>query len=1371
MNDGLIKRLKSLCKAHVVTCLLVFFSSFTMVAQITYYSKSTGNLNTLATWGTNLDGSGTSPINFTTPGVTYVIVNNPAATIGAAWTVSGLGSQVVVGNGVSAISFSIPSTAQFNGTVSVTNSATLNIGHVTLPTLGTLSSGSTVQYSRAGAQNVSTAAYYNLVIAGSGQKSMLNTTNVSITNSLIIEAGASLRFPTVNTVTTTITGSLSGSGTIVGNANTVLSIGGNGNFGTLTLASNFNLNRLYIARGSSGTVQLGSNLTITNTFEHTQGILDLGGRLLTLNGSITFPATVSNGAFKGSTTSSLTIGTSASGITNALLLDQGSAANRSIAQLSFNRTSQTLVLGNNLEIVGRFTHTNGNINLNGMSLTMNGIITFPVALSNGVFIGSTTSTLVIGGAGALNNSIRLDQSTSNTRSLHTFSINHTGGTLRLGSNINCLNLFAQTNGTITLGTTSLTLGGAIVFPASASNGSLTGSATSSLAIQGSGSISNALIMSQANAAGRTLNSLVLDRVGQTLSMGNSLVVNNLTHTNGNLSIGSSSLSLNGLVVFPVSASNGVLVGSNTASLSIGASGAALANPLHFSQATASARSLSRMAINRTGQIITLGSNLEVINNFVNTASIIDLSASSLTLGGIITFPTTTVNGYFIGSNSASLSITGSGAITNALRFSNITTTAYSLSEFRMNHTVGAITMGSPLICTGAFIHNNGSIVVSNNSLTLSGNITLPAAASNGSLTGAATSSLIINGSGAISNMLFLAQVSNTTRTFNLFQFSRASQTLTLGNALIANTFIHNSGVLQLNNMLLTLNGAITFPANVSNGSLAGSLNSSVTIAGGGAITNSLWMNQSTAASRSLFDLLMNRGSQTLVLGNSLDIINSIRPAAGTLSAGNFVTLKADATRSGMLGQVTGGFSGTLTCESYMPGGSTGWTNLGAPGISGVKISDMESQIPMVCPLCPFDEYSLGSYFVSVQSFDETISGSGAYVPLSYTSSVPQGSGIWVYFGNGNGTTTAISYSLTGPAITGNFVKALTNTNNAGDNLIANPYPAPIDWDLVAADAANSNVSGTVYFFNPDINQTITYAAGVSNPSGYITNGVIPRGQGFYVKANVSTNITFRETHKSTANTSANPLLKQSSSSSVGQLFRLSVAGSHMDYDETVIRFHAQATDTFDRLLDAEKQFRSLGGPAQPMMNHQPTTISTRTGMYDFAINSLPSNFDKTIEVPVLVKVRTSGVYTLSALDIERYSENGCVILEDKQLNRVHDFRKGPYVFEMADTTSLPRFVLRICNETLTSIDTESEPKANAMMVYETSPSVLQIRINNPSQSKHLVSLYTLSGQKIKEDMELTGTELTCELQGLSGQILFVQVTGPQGVEVRKVLLH
>ena len=85
----------------IVILLFIVLLTLPATGQVTnFYSKSTGNLNALSTWGTNTDGSGTSPANFTNSNQAFNIRNNPVATIGADWTVSGSNSQVVIDAGI-----------------------------------------------------------------------------------------------------------------------------------------------------------------------------------------------------------------------------------------------------------------------------------------------------------------------------------------------------------------------------------------------------------------------------------------------------------------------------------------------------------------------------------------------------------------------------------------------------------------------------------------------------------------------------------------------------------------------------------------------------------------------------------------------------------------------------------------------------------------------------------------------------------------------------------------------------------------------------------------------------------------------------------------------------------------------------------------------------------------------------------------------------------------------------------------------------------------------------------------------------------------------------------------------------------------------
>ena len=143
--------------------------SFTTSSYATiYYSSSSGDLNNLSSWGSNSDGSGCNPINFTNAGISYIITNRTAATLVSTWTVSGAGSKVILGMASSpAVTFTIPNNYAFSGTIDIvaasSGSNTLVINNTSIPTFGTLHVTSTVNYNASNSQTISVATYGNLV--------------------------------------------------------------------------------------------------------------------------------------------------------------------------------------------------------------------------------------------------------------------------------------------------------------------------------------------------------------------------------------------------------------------------------------------------------------------------------------------------------------------------------------------------------------------------------------------------------------------------------------------------------------------------------------------------------------------------------------------------------------------------------------------------------------------------------------------------------------------------------------------------------------------------------------------------------------------------------------------------------------------------------------------------------------------------------------------------------------------------------------------------------------------------------------------------------------------------------------------------------
>ena len=106
----------------------------TLTTATNFYSKSTGNLDDVANWGTSTDGTGTAPSNFTTSNQYFNVRNNTSPTISSDWSISGINTKVIVD---ATIVLTIPITKSFtigvgatlenNGTITITNNGTLTI--------------------------------------------------------------------------------------------------------------------------------------------------------------------------------------------------------------------------------------------------------------------------------------------------------------------------------------------------------------------------------------------------------------------------------------------------------------------------------------------------------------------------------------------------------------------------------------------------------------------------------------------------------------------------------------------------------------------------------------------------------------------------------------------------------------------------------------------------------------------------------------------------------------------------------------------------------------------------------------------------------------------------------------------------------------------------------------------------------------------------------------------------------------------------------------------------------------------------------------------------------------------------------------------
>ncbi|MFM6926664.1 MAG: T9SS type A sorting domain-containing protein [Ferruginibacter sp.] len=364
-----------------------------------FYSKSTGDLTDLASWGTATDGTGSAPADFTSSNQTFEIRNRTTATITADWIVSGASSKIIVGSGVD---FTIPSTNIVTGKIDVQNGGELTLANTTLPTLGTLATGSTVEYAQTTATSIlnttnDVVTYANLKLSNSGLKTFKGSTTTvngniiydGTTNGpLSIEAASASPFTTINlagnmTYLGTVTNPADAdSYTLVTNGTGPQTITGNGNTARFfRITNNTAGNNVILSTAGGSTNALVGNATSGGiALGNATATLSLNGNTLTFFAGAT--TVTGAGTITGSSVSNIVIN-STSAAFGTLNFTSGS---RSLNNLTISNTAG-VTLGTALDLYGTLSLTSASLNLNAKNLTLKSNATGTARIAN--LTGST----------------------------------------------------------------------------------------------------------------------------------------------------------------------------------------------------------------------------------------------------------------------------------------------------------------------------------------------------------------------------------------------------------------------------------------------------------------------------------------------------------------------------------------------------------------------------------------------------------------------------------------------------------------------------------------------------------------------------------------------------------------------------------------------------------------------------------------------------------------------------------------------------------------------------------------------------------------------------------------------------------------------
>lgn len=149
-----------------------------------YYSKSSGDLESVNSWGSNTNGNGAKPSNFSDNNQKFIIANRTTSTLTNSWSVSGVGSKVIVSSGET-----LSLDAQLSGMVEVEDNAILNMNDIGVPSIGDCGPSSIVNVNINAI--IPNGNYGNLnVLNGQGT---LNTSTTYVKGDLSVDASATMK--------------------------------------------------------------------------------------------------------------------------------------------------------------------------------------------------------------------------------------------------------------------------------------------------------------------------------------------------------------------------------------------------------------------------------------------------------------------------------------------------------------------------------------------------------------------------------------------------------------------------------------------------------------------------------------------------------------------------------------------------------------------------------------------------------------------------------------------------------------------------------------------------------------------------------------------------------------------------------------------------------------------------------------------------------------------------------------------------------------------------------------------------------------------------------------------------------------------------
>jgi hypothetical protein len=304
------------------------------------------------------------------------------------------------------------------------------------------------------------------------------------------------------------------------------------------------------------------------------------------------------------------------------------------------------------------------------------------------------------------------------------------------------------------------------------------------------------------------------------------------------------------------------------------------------------------------------------------------------------------------------------------------------------------------------------------------------------------------------------------------------------------------------------------------------------------------------------------------------------------------------------------------------------------------------------------------------------------------------------------------------------------------NLIGNPYPSALDATLFLNNPLNTPVvNGSIYIwtsntelsidnpgsekYNYSRNDYASFTSGtggvVAKSGGSIPNGFIASGQGFFIQAASSGNVTFNNSMRATGNN--DQFFKTAVPESDKDRIWLNLSNDKGAFSQILIGFIDGATDGIDRSYDGLK----FGGSFisfYSIIDEKNFVIQGRS----------PIKEEEKIKLGLYSYIEQNDDLKISIDKTEGALSEYNIYLTDKLLNIVHDLRIEDYTFIPQEKGVFnERFELTFTKSNTLNINENELVNENLILINKENQ--IEIKTSNGTNISHL-RIYNILGKAI-----------------------------------------